>query len=427
MVSGASHATLSGRWKGVGRTQGVALDSIELWTVELPFRDPVRTARGAHRTRPILLIGVVGRTLDGNGTRIDGWGECAALADTTFDAEDVTRSLAVLGDDLVPALVERSRRDRGLLPPPSDLQDVRRASPRSPLAFAALEMAVADAHLRAEQRSLASLLGVEGRVVEPGAVVGQADTTDQLLASVGELAEQGYSRVKLKIGPGWDLEPVATVASAFPGLRLQVDANGSYRPEDGAHLAELDRFGLLCLEQPFERSDLAAHVRPGRPDGHADLPRREPRLPACRGAGPGHGGVFGGLRQAVPTGGPRRGPLGRRAVRRIRGATLDGGHVRVGLRPGVNTVLGALDGMTWPGDLSPSRELPRGRSGPRSPRSPPGAHGVHGVRAGPPTRDRPRPVLLASLPPGPGMGPPPGPDALTRFGTSHQVIGGPGG
>ena len=170
-------------------------------------------------------------------------------------------SFAALERSLVPALLDQASDDGDRLPPPTGMEAVKRSAPGASLAFAALEMAVADTHLRAEQRSLAALLGVEGQVVEIGAVVGQLATIDALVASVAALVDDGVTRVKMKIGPGWDVDPVAAVVNAAPGLRLQVDANGSYARSDGDHLADLDRFGLLCLEQPLDRDDLEGHAR----------------------------------------------------------------------------------------------------------------------------------------------------------------------
>lgn len=431
MPVGASVPALTERWSRLGRTGAVTVEAVELWTVELPFRDAVRTARGSHRCRPVVLVRLVGRGHQGPGAAAEGWGECAALADATFDVEDVARSYEVLREVLVPALLGRIGREGGVLPAPSDLEALRQAAPRAPLAFAALEMAVADTHLRAEGRSWAGLLGVEGHRVEPGAVVGQADTADQLVASVGTWVDQGYSRVKLKIGPGWDVEPVAAVAAAFPRLRLQVDANGSYRPGDGDHLSELDRFGLLCIEQPFGRDDLAAHARqsarmatPICLDESLDSPRAVDDALAL------------GACSVVCVKPARLGGLGaalsviERCV--VRGVPVwMGGMFETGFARGANTALGALAGMAWPGDLSPSRTYleddlvpavpatrddPRdgGRDGDRLDGAGAGGDGIRGS--------------VGVLPPsGPGMGPAPGPAALARYATGHQVIGGPGG
>ena len=87
--------------------------------------------------------------------------------------------------------MNRVGRQGGVLPAPSDLRGLREAAPGGPLAFAALEMAVADLHLRAEGRSWARLLGVDGRRVEPGAVVGLAESVGHLVALVGGWVDQG--------------------------------------------------------------------------------------------------------------------------------------------------------------------------------------------------------------------------------------------
>ena len=441
MDRGAPSDSLPERWAGLGRTHRIALDSVGLWTVELPFRVPVRTARGDHRTRRVALVHLVGRALDTDGETtkgVDGWGECAALADATFDAEDVEGSVAVLGHSMVPALLDQADRSvrsgprRPLLPPPSELGEIRRTSPHAPLAFAALEMAVADAHLRAERRSLAGLLGVEGRLVELGAVVGQADTTDELLDAVRALVGQGYGRVKLKIGPGWDVEPVSRIAAAFPHLSLQVDANGSYGAGDEAlagdsdrpaghaeltgrsgvpELAALDRFGLLCIEQPFERSDLAAHAdlasRMATPiclDESLDSPRSVEEalaLGACSVVcvKPSRLGGLGAALEVVDR-------CARGGIPLWMGGMFETGYAR-----GVITVLGALDGMAWPGDLSPTRSY---LEDDLVPDVPPFRHGAAGA-------------LVSSLPSGPGMGPPPDPAALARLGARRQVIDVPDG
>ena len=70
----------------------------------------------------------------------------------------------------------------------------------------------------------------------------------------------GYTRVKLKIEPGWDVEPVRAIRARFGDLRLQVDANTAYRAGDIEHLKKLDEYGLLLIEQPFEEDDLATHA-----------------------------------------------------------------------------------------------------------------------------------------------------------------------
>jgi len=93
--------------------------------------------------------------------------------------------------------------------------------------------------------------------------LGIEPTVDALVEQVARQVEAGYPRVKLKIAPGWDVEPVAAVRAAFPELQLHVDANGAYT-EDAEHVAALralDGAGLLMIEQPFAPRDLMAAAR----------------------------------------------------------------------------------------------------------------------------------------------------------------------
>src|SRR5271166_4321046 len=245
-------------WSALGSETRLGLEAVELWWIELPFRRPVATATTTYTKRELLLVRVAANL---GADRLDGWGECAALGNPEYVEEDVASSFVTLEEVLVPALVEVVDRAAGLMPAPSRLESVRARAPRSSMAFAALEMAVADAHLRAERSSLASLLGVEGEKVEAGAVVGAFPTAEELVDAVRTAVEAGYRRVKVKIAPGWHVEPLEAISAAFPSLLVQVDANGSYTEQDADHLKALDGFELLCLEQPLAASKLEAHSR----------------------------------------------------------------------------------------------------------------------------------------------------------------------
>ncbi len=410
-VADGPSGTLYERWTrlGQGSTPAVQVAAVALWSVDLPFRRPVATARGVHRARPLAMVQIIGQA---GGAAVEGWGECAALADTTYDAEDVATSAAALEESLVPALLRRSgahRTDGSGLPGPSDFDGILNAAAAVPLAFAALEMAVADIHLRAGRSSLARFLGVEGRSVDLGAVVGRAESAEALVAEVASLAAEGYGRVKIKIGPGWDLEPLEALHGSVPGIRVQVDANGSYRVEDLDHLCELDRFGLLCIEQPFAADDLAAHAR---------LAARS-STPICLDEGVGSPAsvaraLEAGACSVVCVKPARLGGLGAalQVVDACSAAGVPlwmGGMFESGYGRGVNTTIAALPGFAWPGDLSPARSylgddvVPPPRLSPRGP----GA------------------VLRATLDPTEGMGPPPDPTTLVRLGARRRLIGAP--
>ncbi len=397
----------SAAWAALGTGGAVTLDSAELWWVDLPFRHPVATAVSTHSRRPLLLVRLGCRR---DGRAVDGWGECAALGDTTYHNEDVVSAFDVLGRSLLPALVTRVASAGGILPAVAALADLPGTDGSEPMAFAALEMAVVDAHLRAEGRSFADLLGVSGRSVPVGAVVGTHRSVDDLKEEVTALADEGYARVKLKIGPGWDLAPVAAVATlaarassgASTGdpapLLIQVDANGSYREEDADHLSGLDRYPLLCIEQPLAPGDLEAHARLARRlatpiclDEDLDDPSRIVEAVTAGACSvvclkPAR---LGGVAAALGTIEWCRAS----ATRLWLGGMFESGYAR-----GVNVALAALPGFSWPGDLNPaSRYL------------------AEDLVAPPALFRRPEDGALAvRVPTVPGMGPAPDTDLLVR-------------
>ena len=79
------------------------------------------------------------------------------------------------------------------------------------MAKAALETAVLDAELRTKQMSFAQYLGAVRDRVPAGVSVGIPDSLTELIGLVEGYIKQGYQRVKLKIEPGWDVEPIRAV------------------------------------------------------------------------------------------------------------------------------------------------------------------------------------------------------------------------
>jgi O-succinylbenzoate synthase len=134
-----------------------------------------------------------------------------------------------------------------------------------PMAKAAVETAILDAGLRATGARLADELGAVRDAVDAGVSVGIMDSIPALLEAVAGYLDEGYRRIKLKIEPGWDVEPVRAVRERFgDDLMLQVDANTAYRLGDAHHLAQLDPFDLLLIEQPLDEEDVLGHAKLAR-------------------------------------------------------------------------------------------------------------------------------------------------------------------
>lgn len=323
------------------------LRRLELRRIALELVTPFRTSFGVETRRDILLLRV--ETDDG-----EGWGECVAIQEPRYSSEFVDGAQLVVRDHLWPAL------ERG---GPLTAADVaRRLAPFKghPMAKAALEMAVLDAELRATGRSLHDLFGGGRDRVPSGVSVGIFDTLDELLAQVQGYVDDGYSRIKLKIEPGWDLEPVRLVRELIgDDMGLQVDANTAYERSDIDHLCRLDEFDLLLIEQPLPEEDVL---------GHAELARAA-STPMCLDESivslqTAADAIELGAAEVINIKPGRVG--GYLEARRIHDLCVDlgvpvwcGGMLETGIGRAANAALAALPGFTLPGDISASARFYR--------------------------------------------------------------------
>ena len=223
------------------------------------------------------------------------------------------------------------------------------------MAKGALEMAILDAELRTEGRSFARELGSVHDTVPCGVSVGIMDEIPRLLDAVADYLAEGYVRIKLKIEPGWDIEPVRAVRERFgDDVLLQVDANTAYTLRDARHLAKLDDFDLLLIEQPLEEEDVL---------GHADLAKIV-KTPICldesiTSAQTAAAAIRLGATSIINIKPGRVG--GYLEARRIHDLAMAagvpvwcGGMLESGIGRAANVALASLPGFTLPGDVSAS-------------------------------------------------------------------------
>ena len=224
------------------------LEALELRRIGMPLVAPFETSFGVQTDRDILLV----KAITDAG---EGWGECVAGEEPTYSPEYVDGAQQVILQHLSPRLFSRENLAA------ADVATILRPVHGHQMAKAALEMALLDAELRASDESFAKRFGAVREAVDCGVSVGIHATIPELLATVGGYLGQGYRRIKLKIKPGWDIEPVRAVRERFGDVPLQVDANTAYSESDGEHLAQLDQFDLLLIEQPLAEEQVLGHAR----------------------------------------------------------------------------------------------------------------------------------------------------------------------
>ncbi|WP_019930638.1 o-succinylbenzoate synthase [Nocardia sp. BMG111209] len=364
------------------------LEGAELRWLELPLREPFRTSMGTERHRWILLLRLM-------TPEAEGWGECVALPDPSYSAEYLDGAAEVVRRFLLPALAAHGD------PEPADIAPVFARVRGNPMAKATVETALLDAWLRARNLSCATYLGGTRTVVASGVSIGIMDGIPALLDTVATHLGEGYRRIKLKIEPGWDVEPVRAVRERFgDDVLLQVDANAAYTLADADRLTVLDEFGLAMLEQPFAEEDIR---------DHAVLARRL-RTPICLDES-----IVSARAAAAAI------ELGACAVVNIKpgrvGGLLEslrvhdvcvaagipawcGGMLETGLGQAANLAVAALPGCTEPADITPSSRY------------------YH--------RDVTEPIAMSDgyirVPGGPGLGIEPLPDALAAATTGTEWI-----
>jgi o-succinylbenzoate synthase len=323
----------------------VKLTGLELRRIAMPLVAPFRTSFGVERDRDVLLVRAV-------TTDAEGWGECVAMGEPLYSSEYVDGAAEVIRRFLLPVLSELSEKST------VDATAVEAPFARlkgHPMAKAAVQTAVLDAQLRTAGLSFGGFLGAVKETVPAGVSVGIMDSIDELLAAVESYLDAGYLRIKLKIEPGWDVAPVRAVRERFgDDLMLQVDANTAYTLADARHLARLDPFDLLLIEQPLPEDDVR---------GHAQLARII-RTPVCldesiTSARAAADAIALGACAIVNIKPGRVG--GYLEARRIHDVCVAhgvpvwaGGMLETGLGRAANVALAALPGFTLPGDTSAS-------------------------------------------------------------------------
>ena len=235
--------------------QLIAVKSVVLHRFRIPFVEPFRISNGTVAEKDSILIEI---TTDDS---IVGWGEASPMSGSFYSGDTPETCWRVLNEELIPRLFELRTVD------PRQLYQQLRELPGDAFAKAGIDGAVWDADANSKGMALCDSFGIDRRPVPSGVAIGIFDSVDELIERVQRYVGQGYQRVKIKIQPEWDIEPVAAIRERFPELPLMVDANAAYTLADKVIFRELDQFGLTMIEQPLaaaaidEAGELQANLK----------------------------------------------------------------------------------------------------------------------------------------------------------------------
>ena len=223
------------------------IESAELFVVRLPLKFRFETSFGVQTEKlvPILVL---------HGGGLSGLSEGVMEPLPMYREEMQAGALHLLRGALLPAVLGQSFAN------PEALAQTLRPYRGNHMAKAMLEMAAWDLWARMLKVPLGTLLGGTREKVAVGVSLGIQASEAATVDAVARHAEQGYRRIKLKIRPGWDVQPVAAVRAAFPELALTVDANSAYTLEHTRVFQTLDDYALDYIEQPLAYDDLLDHA-----------------------------------------------------------------------------------------------------------------------------------------------------------------------
>ena len=216
----------------------------------MPLVEPFQISSGTARLRRILLL----ETRDTDG--VTAWSECVAGEQPYYSPETVDTAWHAIREWIGPRVLGVPLSGPAAVLPRLDA-DLRGHL----MAKAAVEMGVWGLAAARQGISLASLIGGTRTQIATGISIGIQEDPTRLVEKVRRALEEGYQKAKIKVKPGADLAYLAAVREELgAGAPLMADANSAYTTADFDHLAKLDRFNLMMIEQPLASDDLVRHA-----------------------------------------------------------------------------------------------------------------------------------------------------------------------
>jgi o-succinylbenzoate synthase len=322
----------------------IRIENLALREIRLPLKEPFRISSGVVTERRIALLEIT----DADGTMV--WAECVAGELPNYSAETIDTAWMAIEQWLAPrvlgAPIESPAHVHALLE-----QNICGHN----MAKAALEMGTWALEAERQRIPLSKLLGGTRDRVPTGISIGIQSNPAALVTRAKAAFDAGYRKIKMKIQPGADVEFVRAVREALGAdVHLMADANSAYVPSDADHLAELDAFDLIMIEQPLSREDLVRHAALQRrlktpiclDESITSIDRAEDMI--ALGAGriinikPGRVGGFTASK-------------GIHDIAQANGIPVwCGGMLESGIGRAYNVALASLPNFSLPGDLSPS-------------------------------------------------------------------------
>ena len=219
---------------------------VELRELRMRLLHPFETSFGATQDRHIVLV----RATDGTH---NGCGEVTAAEGPFYSQETWETAWHVLRDYIIPLIVGKTFG-------PAEFGPFVRSIRGHNMAKAGVETALWDLDAKIQSIPLWKHLGGTREAVECGVSIGIQPSIDQLIGKIDREVKAGYRRIKIKIKPGWDVDVIREVRSAFPQIKLMGDANSAYTLDDVEVFKKMDKYNVMMFEQPLHYEDIIDHA-----------------------------------------------------------------------------------------------------------------------------------------------------------------------
>ena len=244
------------------------IDKISLYEIGIPLKEPFQISGGVSYFRRSLIIVL-------SSGEYKGYGEAAPFEEPYYSSETISSVKALYQDLLIPRLLGKQ------IASIEHMNEVLSEGIRgNAFAKAGIENAYWDLLCNKNKINLKQLIEYKMEQLEVPKefmeskdyiksgvsigipVEGQIETLQKWAQ---EYVDEGYQRIKIKIRPEWDVEPLAAVRQQIGDFPLWIDANSAYDLEKHKEtLVEMDQYGCLFYEQPLHHDDILDHAKLGK-------------------------------------------------------------------------------------------------------------------------------------------------------------------
>jgi len=123
----------------------------------------------------------------------------------------------------------------------------------------AVELAVIDAILKTQKKSLGAILPPESETVTYSGVLTSGDIK-KTIEGAKRLKQVGFKYIKVKVGVDNDVARIAAVRDIVgPLVSIRLDANGAFNIREAIRFIEsVEEYNIASIEQPVKRAEVAA-------------------------------------------------------------------------------------------------------------------------------------------------------------------------